>query len=80
MATSSCYALCRNQEIGFSTAYGCPKRVKNRSWSFSGLATMIRIILMYYINCYSFLNNPDRDWENLIERLKEQPIQLSLFK
>ena len=56
------------------------KRVKNRSWSFSGLATMIRIILMYYINCYSFLNNPDRDWENLIERSKEQPIQLSLFK
>jgi len=26
------------------------------------------------------LNNPDRDWENLIERSKEQPIQLSLFK
>ena len=24
--------------------------------------------------------NPDRDWENLIERSKEQPIQLSLFK
>ena len=34
------------------------KRVRNRSWSFSGLATIIRITLMYYINCYSFLNYP----------------------
>lgn len=55
------------------------KRIKKRSWSFSGLATIIRITLMYYIDCYSFLNNPDRDWENIIERSKEPPIQLSLF-
>ena len=55
------------------------KRVRNRSWSFSGLATIIRITLMYYINCYSFLNNPDKDWEILIEQTKEPPIQLSLF-
>ena len=41
------------------------KRVRKRSWSFSGLATIIRITLMYYINCYSFLNNPDKDWEKL---------------
>ena len=34
---------------------------------------------MYYINCYSFLNNPDKDWEKLIEQSKEPPIQLSLF-
>ena len=55
------------------------KRVRNRSWSFSGLATIIRITLMYYINCYSFLNNPDKDWEKLVEQSKEPPIQLSLF-
>ena len=55
------------------------KRVRNRSWSFSGLATIIRITLMYYINCYSFLNNPDKDREELIEQSKEPPIQLSLF-
>ena len=30
------------------------KRIK-RSWSFSGLATMVRIMLMYYVNCYTFL-------------------------
>ena len=27
------------------------KIVRNRSWSFSGLATIIRITLMYYVNC-----------------------------
>ena len=30
------------------------KRIK-RTWSFSGLATMYRIMLMYYVNPYSFL-------------------------
>lgn len=55
------------------------KRVRNRSWSFSELATLIRITLMYYINCYSFLNNPDKDWEKLNEQSKELPIQLSIF-
>ena len=30
------------------------KRIK-RSWSFSGMATMFRIMLMYYVNCYTFL-------------------------
>ena len=55
------------------------KRIKGRIWSFSGLATMIRITLMYYIDCYSFLNNPDRDWEKIIEQKKDPPIQLSLF-
>ena len=55
------------------------KRVRNRSWSFSRLATIIRITLMYYINLYSFLNNPDKDCEKLIEQSKEPPIQLSLF-
>lgn len=55
------------------------KRIKNKSWSFSGLATIVRVTLMYYINCYSFLSDPERDWERLIEQSKEPPIQLSLF-
>ena len=53
--------------------------IKNKSWSFSGLATIVRITLMYHINCYSFLSDSERDWEKLIERSKEPPIQLSLF-
>ncbi len=32
-----------------------------RKWSFSGLATMVRIVLMYYINLDSFLESPDED-------------------
>ena len=55
------------------------KRIKGRIWSFLGLATMVRITLMYYIDCYSFLNNPDRDWVKIIEQKKGPPIQLSLF-
>ena len=30
------------------------KRI-NRTWSFPGMATIVRIMLMYYINCYTFL-------------------------
>lgn len=33
-----------------------------RSWSFSGLATVIRIALMYYVDFYSLLNNHEKDW------------------
>ena len=35
------------------------KRIK-RTWSFSGLATMFRIMLMYYVNCYTFFEEPER--------------------
>ena len=30
-----------------------------RSWSFSGLATMVRITLMYYVDFYSLFNHPE---------------------
>ena len=32
-----------------------------RKWSFSGLATMLRIALMYYVDFYSLFNNPEKD-------------------
>ena len=31
-----------------------------RSWSFSGLATMVRITLMYYVDFYSLFNHPEK--------------------
>ena len=31
-----------------------------RSWSFSGLATMVRITLMYYVDFYSLFNYPEK--------------------
>lgn len=37
-----------------------------RSWSFSGLATMIRITLMYYVDFYSLFNHSEKDWDTLL--------------
>lgn len=50
-----------------------------RSWSFSGLATLVRIVLMYYIDFYSLFNNPEKDWENMKILEKNLPPLPSLF-
>ena len=50
-----------------------------RSWSFSGLATMIRILLMYYVNYKSILEYPEKDWDVRIEELIRPPNHRSLF-
>ena len=55
------------------------KRVKNKTWSFSGLATIIRITLMYYINCYTFLEEPEKDWSRILEEDIYSPPSPSLF-
>lgn len=44
-----------------------------RSWSFSGLATMVRIMLMYYIDVHGFLEHPEKDWEEALEKALEAP-------
>lgn len=45
----------------------------SRSWSFSGLATMVRIVLMYYLNLETFFNNPDADLELMLAEASESP-------
>lgn len=50
-----------------------------RKWSFSGLATMVRISLMYYVDFHSLFNNPDKDWENILSEASGSPPELSLF-
>ena len=50
-----------------------------RSWSFSGLATMIRITLMYYVDFYSLFNHPEKDWETLLSVDRKEDYQLSIF-
>ena len=50
-----------------------------RQWSFSGLATMVRISLMYYVDFYSLFNNPEKDWENVLAEASETPPELTLF-
>lgn len=37
------------------------QRELTRSWSFSGLATMVRINLMCYVDFYSLFNHPEKD-------------------
>ena len=50
-----------------------------RSWSFSRLATLVRIVLMYYVDFYSLFNNPEKDWENMMILDENPPPQLTLF-
>ena len=51
-----------------------------RPWSFSGLATMIRILLMSYVSIQRFFEQPHRDWDRLITQVKAPPEELSLFQ
>lgn len=54
------------------------KRIK-RKWSFSGLATMVRIMLMYYVNLYTFLEDPEKDWAKLLSDADPPPEEPLLF-
>lgn len=54
------------------------KRIK-RPWSFSGLATIVRIMLMYYVNCYTFLEEPEKDWAKMVQEIKQISTEPSLF-
>ena len=54
------------------------RRLKRR-WSFSGLATMTRIALMYYVNFYSLFNNPEKDWEEMLNSIDKPPPKPTLF-
>lgn len=45
----------------------------SRPWSFSGLATMVRIVLMYYINLEIFFNQPDADLKIMLAQASESP-------
>ena len=49
------------------------QRRLTRPWSFSGLATMVRIVLMYYINMDTFFERPDEDLKLLLKQKAEEP-------
>ena len=51
------------------------KNVK-RDWSFSNLVTMIRQTLMYYINVYSFCENPEKAWLSIIKQREKRKVQI----
>ena len=40
---------------------------------------MVRIMLMYYVNCYNFLEDPVKDWAKMLEEEKEGSSEPTLF-
>ena len=50
-----------------------------RRWSFSGLATMVRIVLMYYLNLEKFFNQPDADLNKMLAEVSKSPPQKPNF-
>ena len=51
-----------------------------RPWSFSGLATMVRITLMDYVDFYSLFNFPEKVWEDILAKTEQRFMeQLLLF-
>ena len=44
-----------------------------RRWSFSGLATMVRIVMMEYLNMNNFFNMPVADMKMMLENAAESP-------
>ena len=50
-----------------------------RQWSFSGLATMVRITLMYYVDFHSLFNNPEKEWEIILPEASGAPPLPTLF-
>ena len=54
------------------------KRIR-RTWSFSGLATMFRIMIMYYVNCYTFFEEPEKDWLAILQNNESPPPEMMLF-
>ena len=54
------------------------KRIK-RAWSFSALATMVRIMLMYYVNPYTFFECPEKDWLKILAESGTSPPEPTLF-
>ena len=43
------------------------------AWSFSGLTTILRIMLMYYIDVMGFLEHPEKDCKIAIEEAINSP-------
>ena len=50
-----------------------------RKWSFSGLATMVSITLMDYVDFYSLFNNPEKEWEILLSEDSGAPPRPSFW-
>lgn len=54
------------------------QKTLKKSWAFSNLVSFCKIHLFNYIHLYNFLENPDKDWQELDELHKSNK-QLCLF-
>ena len=50
----------------------------NRKWAFSNMVSFIRRQLMSYINVYTFLENPEQSWMEIVNN-KKSKYENSLF-
>ena len=50
-----------------------------RFWSFSDLAAMMRITLMYYVDFYSLFNHLAKDWETCLYGIRKDIINCIFF-
>lgn len=50
-----------------------------RKWAFSNIVTVVPLVMMSYINLYSFLEKPEKDWIRIIETPPLKPIKQTLF-
>lgn len=48
-------------------------------WSFSNLATVVRVLLLSYLNPYTLLEHPEADWNKIAEAQESPPQEPSLF-
>jgi len=55
------------------------KRDVKRKWAFSNMVTMVRQMLMYYIDLYSYLEEPEKSWIRINEKRAKSPPEPSLF-
>ena len=55
------------------------QRSVKRPWSFSGMATMTRILLMYYVDYRRFFENPEKEWQEILAKADESPPELELI-
>ena len=54
------------------------KQIK-RKWSFSNMTTMIRQMLMYYIDLYKYLEDPEKSWITINSSRDKSPPEPDLF-
>ncbi len=60
------------------------RRRLNRGVSFSNMTSLIRQMLMSYIDFITFLNNPEKEWRKMLlkppQKHQDSYVQMALFE